>query len=214
MTPAPHAPSGLAPGSSGRSRRAALGAAAALLLAACSRKEAPGPAPAAAPSPDPGAAAAAAKAAYEKASGGSGFVVGQAMAARSLLVFFDPQCPHCAALWKAATPLRDKMRMTWMPVAFMRPVSAPQGAALLAAADPVKTMDEHEALLEANKGGLPTQEGANPDGLKKVEANTALWKEVGTGSVPHMIWRAGSDGPYGSNAGGMDTARLQQVLGL
>src|SRR5690606_34012271 len=31
-----------------------------------------------------------------------GFNVGSMMSTRTAYVFFDPQCPHCAALWKAA----------------------------------------------------------------------------------------------------------------
>ena len=35
-----------------------------------------------------------------------GFTVGSPMSARTVYVFFDPQCPHCAALWEAAKPLK------------------------------------------------------------------------------------------------------------
>ncbi len=191
-------------------RRLLLSATAMALLAACSRKD-PGPPSAAAPAP---AAPAADRAGYDKASTGSGFVVGQAMAARSLLVFFDPQCPHCAALWTAAKPLLDRVRMVWMPVAFIAPASAPQGALLLGAADPVATMDRHEASLAARQGGLPTDGPIAPDLLAKVQANTDLWKSVGSGSVPHIVWRAGADGPWGSHAGGMATPELARMLGL
>src|SRR5207253_7755305 len=39
------------------------------------------------------------RAAYEAASKGSGFTTGPVMAANTVYVFFDPTCPHCAALW-------------------------------------------------------------------------------------------------------------------
>lgn len=190
------------------SRRLALSATLVALLAGCSKPEPGGPAtpPAAAPAAD--------RAAYDKASTGTGFVVGQAMAARSLLVFFDPQCPHCAALWTAARPLHDRVRMVWMPVAFIAPASAPQGALLLGAADPVATMDCHEASMAERRGGLPTDGPVAPDLLAKVEANTDLWKSVGSGSVPHLVWRAGADGPWGSHAGGLATPDLARALGL
>ena len=194
-------------------RRLLLSASAMALLAACSRKD-PGTPSAAAPAPAAPAAPPVDRAAYDKAATGSGFVVGQAMAARSMLVFFDPQCPHCAALWTAAKPLLDRVRMVWMPVAFIAPASAPQGALLLGAADPVATMDRHEASLAARQGGLPTDGPITPDLLAKVEANTELWKSVGTGSVPHIVWRAGADGPWGSHAGGMATPDLARMLGL
>ena len=29
-------------------------------------------------------------------------------------VFFDPQCPHCAVLWKSARPLKSQARFVWI----------------------------------------------------------------------------------------------------
>lgn len=170
---------------------------------------------AAAPGATPTAAAAdPARQNYEAASRGTGFTVGQPMAARSVLVFFDPQCPHCATLWLASKPLHDRIRMVWMPVAFIRPVSGPQGALLLAAADPVKLMDQHESLLAGGAGGLAVSGAADGDLLDKVKANTALWTRLDGKSVPHLLYRAGAEGPYGTQSGGLPTAQLAQLLGL
>src|SRR6187431_2573519 len=76
-----------------------------------------------------------------------GFTQGSSMSARTVYVFFDPQCPHCAALWIAAKPLRSQAKFVWIPVALMNKTSETQGAALLAAKDPVSAMDEHEASM-------------------------------------------------------------------
>lgn len=210
-----------ATGSGGLSRRPILlGAGSALLaaLAGCSKDvEKPDATRAAAAAPGATPAAAAADPArqnYEAASRGTGFTVGQPMAARSVLVFFDPQCPHCATLWLASKPLHDRIRMVWMPVAFIRPVSGPQGALLLAASDPVKLMDQHESLLAGGAGGLAVSGAADGDLLDKVKANTALWTRLDGKSVPHLIYRAGTEGPYGAQSGGLPTAQLAQLLGL
>lgn len=135
------------------------------------------------------------------------------MAARTLLVFFDPQCPHCATLWAAAKPLRDRIRMVWMPVAFITPASGPQGAMLLAADNGTALMDQHESLLAAGRGGL-TAMGANDAMLAKVKANTQLWRSLNATSVPHLVYRVSADGPYGEQSGGLPTAELAKVLGL
>ena len=66
----------------------------------------------------------------------AGFTQGSAISARTVYVFFDPQCPHCAALWKAAKPLRSQAKFVWIPVALMNKTSEAQGATLLAAKDP------------------------------------------------------------------------------
>lgn len=189
----------------------AAGSAALLWLSACSKGvgDAP-PAVPAAPAPP----ADAARLAFTAAAQGTGFVVGQAMAARELRVFFDPQCPHCAALWAASRPLLDRIRMVWMPVAFIKPVSAPQGALLLAAADAAAAMDQHESLLAAGQGGLVVTGPADAGLLQKIQANTAIWRELKAESVPHMVYRVSASGPYGEQSGGLPTAQLAQLLQL
>lgn len=197
-------------------RQALIGAGGAALaaLAACSKTEPQAPA-AAAPASAPAAPqAGASRLAFETASRGTGFVVGQPMAARQVLVFFDPQCPHCATLWVNSKPLHDRIRMVWMPVAFIGPSSAPQGALLLASADPAKTMDLHETLLAGGKGGIAVPGPSDPELLGKVKANTELWKSLDASSVPHMVYRIAADGPYGVQSGGLPTAQLAQLLEL
>lgn len=189
----------------------AAGSAALALLAACSKGVGDAPAPATAA---PASPADAARAAFEAAAQGTGFVVGQAMAAREVRVFFDPQCPHCAALWAASRPLLDRIRMVWMPVAFIGPSSGPQGALLLASADAAAAMDEHERRLAAGQGGLAVNGAADAGLLDKIKANTEIWRDLKAESVPHMVYRVAADGPYGVQSGGLPTAQLAQMLQL
>lgn len=193
---------------------AAGGGLALVALAGCSKQDAPAAAPAPATPARPATAAGTSREIYDAATRGTGFVVGQAMAARSMLVFFDPQCPHCATLWLAAKPLRDRIRMVWMPVAFIRPSSAPQGATMLAAQDPVATMDRHESLLKGGQGGLLVTDAPDAGKLEAVRANTDLWRRLNGESVPFMAYRISAEGPYGSQTGGMPTAQLAQLLEL
>lgn len=181
-------------------------------LAACSRDEAPAPG-SATPSAAAPPAADASRKAFEVASRGTGFSLGPTMAARTVRIFFDPQCPHCAELWQTSKPLRERIHMVWMPVAFISPASAPQGAAILGAADPVATMEQHEELLGSGKGGLAVPSVADAQ-LAQVKANTELWKSLDAGSVPYLVWRLGSDGPFGAHAGALSTEQLSQMLGL
>jgi thiol:disulfide interchange protein DsbG len=196
------------------SRRLALRAAGGTvlaLLAACSKGVSDAPVSGAGAS---ASSADAARLAFEAAARGTGFVVGQAIAAREVRVFFDPQCPHCAALWAASRPLLDRIRMVWMPVAFIGPTSGPQGALMLASADATGTMDQHESLLAAGKGGLAVPGPADAGLLDKIKANTAIWRELKAESVPHMVYRVGAAGPYGEQSGGLPTAQLAKVLQL
>jgi thiol:disulfide interchange protein DsbG len=188
-----------------------------LTLAACSKNEPAAAAPAATPTAAPAtprAAAPGAQTLYAQASKGSGFTVGQLMAVDPVFVFFDPQCPHCAELWKASQPLLSKLRMVWMPVGFLRGVSEPQGAAILSSKEPAVTMAQHEALLESRQGGL-TVAGTIPDAeLAKVKANTELLNRLGADSVPFILYRNRRTGEYGTHAGAVPTEQLAEMAGL
>jgi thiol:disulfide interchange protein DsbG len=144
-----------------------------------------------------------------------GFQVGSNMMARPVYVFFDPQCPHCAALWSAAKPLRDKIRMTWAPVAILNRASMTQGAAILGAADPVAKMDEHESSFnpQAGRMGLAASSSVPDDIRAAIEKNTKLLEAAKGTSVPYLVAENGAGG-LRTTAGGMPTAQLAAWLGI
>jgi thiol:disulfide interchange protein DsbG len=181
------------------------------LMGACSKNEAANTA--AAESPAKATTATEAQKAYQAASVGSGFTVGPIVAANTIYVLFDPQCPHCAELWTASQPLIGKLKMVWMPVAFLHHSSAPQGALLLSASNPAATMSEHEALLSSRKGGLPVPAEVDAGLIAKVKANTELLQKLGVDSVPFIVYRNRKTGAYGSHAGSVSTEQLLQMVG-
>ena len=187
-------------------RRHLLAALALPTLAACSKSEPAAPVAPAAPE--------AQKAYADAQAGGTGFSVGPLMGADPVLVFFDPQCPHCGELWKASQPLLGKLRMVWMPVGILRPTSAPQGVLILAAKDPAATMSEHEVLLENRQGGLPVPEQVDATLLAKVKANTELFSRLGADSVPFILYRNRQTGAYASHAGALPTEQIAARVGL
>jgi thiol:disulfide interchange protein DsbG len=183
-------------------------------LGACSKNEAAGTTAPAAPPPPKALNAEESQKAYQAAAAGNGFMAGSVVSANQVFVFFDPQCPHCAALWTSSQPLLRKLKMIWMPVGFLRRESTPQGALLLSAKDPVATMTEHEALLTSRKGGLPLPDKVDETQIAKVKANTALLEKLGADSVPFVLFRNAKTGVYGSHVGGMTTEQLAQMVGI
>jgi thiol:disulfide interchange protein DsbG len=188
-------------------RRELLGAlSASALLAACGRdsgKEAAAP-----------AAAGGTPVSLETlAAEATGFNVGSTMSARVAYVFFDPQCPHCAVLWAAARPLKSQARFVWVPVSLLNDKSGPQGAAILAAADPVAAMDQHEASMAQHQGGIAGM-GAPDDKKEAVKRNTALMTRFGFGSVPTIVGKHAQTGVLVTIEGSVPTAMLAQKLGL
>jgi thiol:disulfide interchange protein DsbG len=190
----------------------ALSAIATSMQAACSKNE-PDVSKTAAVSGSPPESSVKAKEAYEAASRANGFTVGQTLAADAVHVFFDPQCPHCTDLWAAAQPLLGKLKMVWMPVAFLRHTSAPQGALLLSSSNPAATMSEHEALLSSRQGGLPVPAQVDASLIAKVKANTELLQKLGVESVPFIVYKNRKTGAYGSHAGSVTTEQLLEMVG-
>jgi thiol:disulfide interchange protein DsbG len=142
-----------------------------------------------------------------------GFTVGSEMSVRRVYVFFDAQCPHCAALWTAAKPLRSQARFIWVPVGLLNDASRSQGAALLAASDPVAAMNQHEASLQAKQGGL-TATGELKEQREQVAKNTQLFNRFGLSSVPTVVANHAQTGALVVKEGSMSTATLAGVLGL
>ena len=142
-----------------------------------------------------------------------GFNVGSTMSTRVVYVFFDPQCPHCAALWESARPLRSQARFVWIPVSLLNDKSAPQGAAILNAGDPIAAMDQHEQSLRAQQGGISAM-GVSDAQKEAVKANTALFTRFGFGSVPTVVAKHATNGEIVTVEGSAPTALLASRLGL
>jgi thiol:disulfide interchange protein DsbG len=160
------------------------------------------------------AAKSAAQRAYELATQGHGFATGPVMAANTVYVFFDSTCPHCAHQWDEAKPLLGKLKVVWIPVGILRPVSLTQGATILAAPKPAVAMTENEARVMTHLGGIPVPANVPEDAIAKVKANTALFEKTGVDSVPLVIWRHARTGVYGSQTGAVETAQLAALVGL
>lgn len=142
-----------------------------------------------------------------------GFNVGSTMSARVVYVFFDAQCPHCAALWTAAKPLKSQARFVWIPVSLLNAKSTTQGATLLAAADPAMAMDGHEVALREGRGGIPEGSGLDAQ-TAAVKRNTELFNSFGFGGVPTIVTKNAQTGEVVKKEGSLPTAALAQLLGL
>lgn len=189
-------------------RRIAITATAALavLLSACSKTETP--APTAAP------AAKITEPYQALAAQGKGFTAGAMMGANTVYVLFDPQCPHCGHLWEASLPLHSKVKFVWMPVAFINAKSAPQGAALLSAANPVELMNTHEKSILGGTGGISASSSVPAEIERAIKANTQLFNNLGADSVPYIVAKNARTGSVVTNAGAMNTQALSDFLGL
>lgn len=143
-----------------------------------------------------------------------GFTVGSIMSAHTVYVFFDPQCPHCGHLWQTSTPLHNKIKFVWIPVAWINASSLPQGAALLTASNPLELMAGHEASLLAGKGGISASASVAPDTEQAIKANTKLLNSFGAESVPFIVTKDARTGQAVSRDGAMSTSELAALVGV
>jgi thiol:disulfide interchange protein DsbG len=142
-----------------------------------------------------------------------GFIVGSQMSKRTVYVFFDAQCPHCAVLWEAAKPLKSQAKFVWIPVGILNAASTSQGATLLASGDPVAAMDEHEASMKAGRGGISAASSIDPQ-KDAVTKNTALMTRMGFSAIPSIVAIHAQTGAVVSQEGALPTAALAELLGL
>ncbi|MES2783846.1 MAG: thioredoxin fold domain-containing protein [Pseudomonadota bacterium] len=146
-------------------------------------------------------------------SSATGFTVGSSMSTRTVYVFFDPQCPHCAALWNSAKPLRSQAKFVWIPVAIMNKSSTTQGATILAAKDPVAAMDEHETSLLAKGGGISAASGTEAQ-QAQIKKNTDLMNRFGFSSIPSLVTQNAQTGAIVKNEGSLPTPALAAFIGV
>jgi len=150
---------------------------------------------------------------YEQSATASGFSTGTIMAANTAYVFFDAACQHCAVLWENAKPLASRLRVIWIPVAFLSQGSLTDGAAMLAAANPPQVMDRHAQQILNGKSD-PANGSSGPAAEKKMTENTRILKAMGAQSIPLIVYRHAQSGAYGIHAGSLDTQQLAALLGL
>ena len=143
-----------------------------------------------------------------------GFTVGSMLITNTVYVLFDPQCPHCAILWKASIPLQNKVKFVWVPVALLNESSKPQGAAILSAVDSLTAMSMHEESLLARKGGIVPPANVSPELDAAITKNTDLMQTIGTTSVPFIIAKHAKTGVVITNAGSLSTEDLAVFLGV
>jgi thiol:disulfide interchange protein DsbG len=142
-----------------------------------------------------------------------GFSVGVPMSARTVYVFFDPQCPHCTALWEAAKPLKNQIRFLWIPVGILNPSSTAQGATILATPDPEAAMDAHEVSMNAKTGGISAARDIDVQKAAVVQ-NTQLLNSFGFASIPTIVASQAQTGATITHEGAMSTVALASFLGL
>jgi thiol:disulfide interchange protein DsbG len=128
------------------------------------------------------------------------FQQGKADAPHQMYVAVDPNCIFCHRLFKAAQPFIEKGQLTvrWIVVGFLKPSSPGKAAAILAAKDPVKALEEDEKsfIVGSEEGGIkPLAADKIPSEItKKLDTNMAFFRDNNLGGTPAIIYYDTSQG--------------------
>jgi len=105
-----------------------------------------------------------------------------------LVQFIDPRCPLFARQWRALWPYRERLRIHWIPVAFVQPQSLRAAAAILASPHALDALAEAAARAASN-ASFPADDLPIPTPhLEQARANTRFWRER-FGVLPLLLYR-------------------------
>ncbi|KNX76946.1 dihydroneopterin aldolase [Pseudomonas sp. 250J] len=137
---------------------------------------------------------------------------GKVDAPRTVYLFSDPNCPYCNMFWQQARPWVEsgKVQLRHIMVGIIREDSPGKSAALLAAKDPAKALQEHE---KAGKASTLKALDKVPEAVqKKLEANLALMEELGLAATPAIFYQD-EKGQLQSQQGAPRPEMLGKILG-
>ncbi len=120
---------------------------------------------------------------------------------RTLVAFFDPNCPYCRQLFQDLQPFigEDGLGVRWVPVAILAPSSLGKAAAILQAGDRLQAFlaMEHHGL----NPNLPAPATLSPGQIsaktrQALKTNDAVLKRAGVYySVPLVVYRDRAGAP-------------------
>ncbi|MBK3780436.1 DsbC family protein [Paraburkholderia aspalathi] len=145
----------------------------------------------------------------------AGFTAGSPSAKRTVYVIFDPQCPHCGAVWQSTHRLWREAQFVWIPAGVMNDAetSVLQGTAILSSKTPIGAMEEQEALLSSGAGGLQVKNQILPADIKAaVQQNSQLLAGFGAESVPFIVGTDESTGKLVAIEGQVEPEELVNRL--
>ena len=137
---------------------------------------------------------------------------GKKDAPRIVYLFSDPNCPYCNMFWEQARPWVDsgKVQLRHIMVGIIREDSPGKSAALLAAKDPQKALEEHEGAGKGSK--LKALDKIPADIEAKLEANMKLMEELELSATP-AIFYLDDKGGLQQQQGAPSPDKLVKIMG-
>ncbi|MNL31852.1 Thiol:disulfide interchange protein DsbG precursor [compost metagenome] len=127
-------------------------------------------------------------------------------------MFSDPNCPYCNMFWEQARPWvkAGKVQLRHIMVGIIREDSPGKSAALLAAKDPQKALQDHESAGKAST--LKALKEVPPAIQAKLAANMQLMEDLELQATP-AIFYMDSKGELQQQQGAPSPDKLAKILG-
>jgi thiol:disulfide interchange protein DsbG len=110
-----------------------------------------------------------------------------------MIVFFDPNCPWCAQLWKTlyATTPPSPHASAWIPIAYLNESSSGKALAIQRAADPGKALADNFERFDpvARSGGIEPAGDPSPRERERQQNSNSAWQSLFPAS-PLMVYRS------------------------
>ncbi|WQG57222.1 thiol:disulfide interchange protein DsbG [Pseudomonas sp. RTB3] len=153
-----------------------------------------------------------AKEVWNKMENSTWIADGSKTAPRVVYLFSDPNCPYCNMFWEQARPWvkAGKVQLRHIMVGIIREDSAAKSAALFAAKDPQKALEEHEAAGKASK--LQALDKIPATIEAKLDANMKLMEELELSATP-AIFYLDDKGGLQQQQGAPSPDKLAKILG-
>jgi thiol:disulfide interchange protein DsbG len=137
---------------------------------------------------------------------------GKKDAPRVVYLFSDPNCPYCNMFWEQARPWvkSGKVQLRHIMVGIIREDSPGKSAALLAAKDPQKALEDHEKA--GKDSSLKALKNVPPAIQAKLAANMKLMEDLELQATP-AIFYMDDKGELQQQQGAPSPDKLVQILG-
>ena len=137
---------------------------------------------------------------------------GDKNAPRIVYLFSDPNCPYCNMFWEQARPWvkAGKVQLRHIMVGIIREDSPGKSAALLAAKDPQKALEDHEKFGKDSK--LKALKDVPPAIQAKLAANMQLMEDLELQATP-AIFYMDDKGELQQQQGAPSPDKLLKILG-
>jgi thiol:disulfide interchange protein DsbG len=132
-----------------------------------------------------------------------------------IYAFMDPDCAYCHYAWKAFQPyIKAGLQVRWLPIAFLKPTSAPRAAAILEAKEPARALAENEKNFRSKTedGGITPIEPSEK-AMQQLDANKALLARLGGAGTPMIVWKD-KGGKLHTKSGMPSLRALPEMTGL